>query len=86
MVFPPAAGTRFRRPARGIIPSKTSLRRWARDRLVFYVIVSLVIAGYVGNYAVETWRTGNRFGAVGLSVLAVLVVAAWVWAYAASIR
>ncbi len=53
---------------------------------MFYVIVSLVIAGYVGNYAVETWRTGNRFGAVGLSVLAVLVVAAWVVAYVVALR
>ncbi len=48
---------------------------------LIYVFFAFLVAIYTGNYAAETWRSGNRFGSVVLFVLAILsfVLPAWVF-------
>jgi len=37
-----------------------------------FALAALVVAIYTGVYALEVWRSGNRFGGAGLFVLSVL--------------
>ncbi|RJQ08396.1 MAG: hypothetical protein C4551_05320 [Bacillota bacterium] len=50
-------------------------------RSLLYAIVALGIAVYTGNYALETWRSGNRFGGVVLFILALASFALPAWAF-----
>lgn len=44
----------------------------AEVKATLFVLGSLVVALYTGVYALEVWRSGNRFGGVGLFVLTAL--------------
>ncbi len=50
---------------------------------MFWYLVALIIGLYTGNYALETWRAKNRFGAVALFALAALSVflVSWLLGY-----
>lgn len=39
-----------------------------------WILGAAVIASYTMMYAVEVWREGNRSGAVGVAIVAVLAV------------
>ncbi len=39
------------------------------------IVAGLIVAVYTGNYALEVWREGNRFGGGVLLLLAVLAAA-----------
>jgi hypothetical protein len=43
------------------------------------LVAALLVAVYTGNYALDTWRAGNRFGGAVLFLLAAASVALPAW-------
>lgn len=48
---------------------------WKGVSVTFFAAIALGIAVYTGSFALETWKSGNRFGGAVLFLLAALTFA-----------
>lgn len=49
-----------------------------------YAVIAFGIAIYTGNYGLETWKAGNRFGGIMLFLLAAAAFALPTWVFTRS--